>query len=230
MFFRNKCSVQNRKKHYYAAVIAAVVIMGSSGYLYRVCAVELDALSRIKVFPPIPLNQFPIQQGAWRGQDIPISESVLKVAANDDYVNRLYTHRDLPYQVNLYIAYTSEPRRMLGHRPRVCYRGSGWDHDGTEEIQIVTTTGKALPVLVHRFHKSGLNSQDIVVLNYYVVNGELTVDHKKFDTLRWRRPKMSGGRLDYVAQIQVSSASLEGAKLLIRDFSDDILRHLPPSE
>ena len=193
--------------------------------MYRLFAERLDAQSSVSVLPSIPLQDFPYQIGPWEGVDVPISETVLKVAANDDYISRLYVDRSRNMKVTLYVAYTAEPRRMLGHRPMVCYVASGWIHDGTQQAQIETLAGQEIPCLVHRFHKPGLNYQDTVVANYYVVNGTLTSDHKSFSGIRWRRPKVTNGRPDYVAQIQMMSDSEQASRSLAIELSGHLLRH-----
>jgi len=203
----------------------AVLFFLGSGVLYRLFAERLNALSLVSVLPAIPLQDFPYQIGPWEGVDVPISETVLKVAANDDYVSRLYVDRNRNMKASLYVAYTAEPRRMLGHRPMVCYVASGWIHDGTQQDQIETLAGQEIPFLVHQFHKPGLAYQDAVVVNYYVVNGTLTADHKSFSGIRWRRPKITNGRPDYVAQIQTMSDSEQASRSLAIELSDYLLRH-----
>ena len=204
----------------------AILFFLGSGWLYQKSARYLNALSDVKVMPAIPLDRFPYQVGTWQGADRPISETVLKVAANDDYLSRYYVDSNRHLQATVYVAYTAEPRRMLGHRPRVCYVNSGWIHDGTKEQRFETSEIREIPCLIHRFHKTGLDYQDIVVLNYYVVNGETTSDHKTFSGLRWRRPKMENGQLDYVAQVQISSGSESSVRILAEELSDLILQYL----
>ncbi len=198
-----------------------------SGWLYRKTAFYLHLLSQVKVMPNIPLEQFPYTLGSWEGIEYPISETVLKVAANDDYLSRVYVDNIRQLQATLYVAYTAEPRRMLGHRPRVCYVGSGWIHDGTRTAEFETVTGVKRPCQIHQFHKTGLNYQDIFVLNYYVVNGVITIDESAFSGLRWRRPKISSGRIDYVAQVQISSISEVAVQTLAREFTREILSYFP---
>lgn len=213
------------RKQIVLLAIVTMVFLLCSGWLYRQSAAHLNALSRVKVMPNIPLSRFPYQIDSWQGVDYPISETVLKVAANDDYLSRVYSDASRRVQASLYVAYTAEPRRMLGHRPQVCYVASGWIHDRTDEQVFGTVSGKKIPCLIHQFHKTGLDYQNIYVLNYYVVNGELTSDYKQFSGLRWRRPKLTNGRPDYVAQIQISSVSEAAVRDLAGDISDEILRH-----
>ena len=87
---------------------------------------------------------------------MPISETVLKVAGNDDYLSRFYVNPKVQAGATLYVGYTAEPRRMLGHRPQVCYVGSGWVHDYTNQEVIRTAKGKEQDCLIHRFYKPGL--------------------------------------------------------------------------
>lgn len=213
----------------FLAFTAGLFFLGS-GVLYHFFAERLDALNSISVSPAIPLQDFPYQIGPWEGVDVPISETVLKVAANDDHISRLYVDRNRNMKATLYVAYTAEPRRMLGHRPMVCYVASGWIHDGTQQDQIETPTDQEIPCLVHRFHKPGLTYQDAVVVNYYVVNGALTSDHKSFSGIRWRRPKITNGRPDYVAQVQTISDSEQASRSLAIELSDHLLRHFHKME
>ncbi len=217
-----------RRKHIFLlfSVITGVFFL-FSWWAYQQTATYLNRLSDIIVEPAIPFSQFPMQMGPWQGTNVSISETVLKVAANDDYLSRTYVDRDRRLRATAYVAYTAEPRRMLGHRPRRCYTGSGWAHDETISDQFTTSGGQAIPILLHRFHWPGLDYQEVTVVNYYVVNGELTSDHRTFSGLRFRRPKVVEGRTDYVAQIQISSTSEAAAKMLAQELSDEILRHLP---
>ncbi len=203
-----------------------VVIAGAGGY-YRYAAVHLDAISQMPLLPPIPLENFPMDFGPWQGRDVPIAETVLRAAGNDDHLSRFYVDAAANLGATLYVGYTAEPRRMLGHRPEVCYVGSGWIHDHTHQELIRTKSGKEITCLIHRFYKTGLAYEEVFVLNYYIVNGELTTDHKTFEGLRWRRPKQAGGRLEYVAQIQISSLSEQAARLLAKEIADPIMDYMP---
>ncbi|MHC4551319.1 MAG: exosortase C-terminal domain/associated protein EpsI [Planctomycetota bacterium] len=222
----------NKQKKFYLLSIVAIVLILASGWVYQKLDLHIDKLSNVKVYPEIPFTQFPMEFGPWKGKHVEISETVLQVAHNDDYLSRLYVDADRRFHASVYVAYTAEPRRMLGHRPRRCYTGSGWSHQETRSDQITTAGGRDIPVLVHRFHWPGMDYQEIAVVNFYVVNGALTSDHRSFSGLRFRRPKITDGRAEYVAQVQVSSVSEAAAKALAQELSDEILRHLPkaPSE
>lgn len=214
-------------KSLYAAVIVAALLLVLSDRGYMALERRFRSFEDMKVMPKIPFEYFPRSIGGWEGQDQAISDTVLKIAANDDYVCRRYFHQDKQLSASLYIAYTSEPQRMLGHRPQVCYVGSGWTHEDTRQETLTTPEGRQISALVHRFSKAGLAEQRITVLNYYVVNGEITADHTTFSGLKWRRPQIRNGRAGYVAQVQISSTSLQAARALAQTLSDQILFQLP---
>lgn len=207
--------------------LLGLIIIGVTGGYYRYVAEKLDAISRMPLLPPVPLKNFPLALNDWQGRDVPISETVLKVAGNDDYLSRFYVNSQAKAGASLYVGYTSEPRRMLGHRPEVCYVGSGWTHDYTHSEKVRTPKSKELDCLIHHFYKPGLAYEEVFVLNYYVINGQITTDHTSFEGLRWRRPKQVGGRLEYVAQIQISSPSEQAVCLLAREVADPIMEFMP---
>lgn len=223
----SRSHLNNRKswtKLVLAALVAIAILLGA-GYIYHLLQTRLEAERFGEAGPAIPLSELPYRIASWEGKDVPISETALAVADNDDYLSRSYVDPARRIQATIYIGYTSEPRRMLGHRPRVCYVGSGWVHDGTIERTLTSSNGLAIPCLVHRFHKPGLDYREIVVLNFYILNGEITSDHKQFSGLRWRRPRTSRSSGDYVAQVQVSSSSEVVAEAATLEFTEAILEH-----
>ena len=94
-----------------------------------------------------------------------------------------------------------------------------------------------LPALLHAFLQVNATSEArVVVLNYYVLNGELTVDENSFWGLRGRDPNFGRNAGHYVAQVQVMVpvlGSLEAAERLATEFTrlsaPEILELLPAS-
>ncbi|NLK40762.1 MAG: exosortase-associated EpsI family protein [Planctomycetes bacterium] len=207
--------------------LLGLVIIAGAGAYYHHLAHQYSILADAPLLPSIPLENFPLEWGNWQGHDVPISETVLKVAGVDDYISRYYVNPELKSGVSLYVGYTAEPRRMLGHRPRVCYVGSGWIHGHTHTETLRTKQGNTLECLIHRFYKTGLDYEEVFVLNYYVFNGQLTTDHTLFDGLRWRRPKEIDGRLAYVAQVQISGATEQSVRLFAQDAADELMTYMP---
>ena len=207
--------------------LVAVLLLISSGLVYRIFDMN------IRVGPvslPVPLSEFPSHIGGWVGKDVPIKESVLRVASNDDYMNRLYINEAENQWANVYIAYTATPRTMLGHRPSVCYPAGGWVHDSTQKTELVSNTGINVPCLVHRFHKPSPSYEETVVLNFYIVNGLLTSDESVFSGLNFRTPNIAGNPARYAAQVQISSMLEYSVRAAARDMVEKMLDMFPDEE
>lgn len=173
------------------------------------------------------LGSFPKRVGNWSGKDIRFADKIDPVAGIDDYVNRLYVNDSANLWATVFVSYSNRPRTILGHRPRVCYVAAGWVHDGTEQVRIVSAGGAVVPCLIHRFHRPAPQSQGIVVVNFYVLNGELRADEGGFLTLSWRTPNMAGSPSRYVAQIQISSAYENSVLAAAKDMIEQILEFFP---
>jgi hypothetical protein len=210
--------------------VLAVMLLISAGVSYRVLATKLDVLTSKVIELPVPLSFVPAQMGDWKGRDIPIAENTLRVADNDAYLNRLYVNELSNEWANIYIAYTARPRTMVGHRPQVCYVGGGWILDSTDKIEIESGSGLVIPSRIHRFHKSSPSYEEIIVLNYYIVNGQLTNDESVFSGLGWRTPNIEGDPALYVAQVQVSSVSEHAIRVAVNDFTEIILKFFPDKD
>ena len=211
------------------ALFSGCILLILSGIAYRLFALQLDALAKEPMAPAVPFSSFPYSIGSWSGYEVPLSEVVLEVSGNEDHLNRRYLNRENPAEVNLYLAYTSQPRTMLGHRPLVCYVNSGWQHEGTEEITIMTADGGQLTTLLHKF-RLPLAVSGINVINYYYVNGSLTTDHNEFFRLKFRSIQNSKQHPRYVIQVQVSSFSEKAAIDFAREIAPLVLVHLPEAK
>lgn len=66
-----------------------------------------------------------------------------------------------------------------------------------------------------------------VVLNFYILNGQLTADESDFSSPFGRRPNISGDPARYVAQIQISSVLENSIREAAKDMTDVILDFLP---
>ncbi len=205
----------------------SLVLLILSGVAYRVLASRLKLVVEIPIELPVPLNNFPIQIGGWVGKDVPILPNIQRVAGNDDFLNRLYINEATNQWANIYIAYSARPRTMLGHRPQVCYVGGGWVHDSTEYTEVISNTGRAIPCLVHRFHMPAPGYEERVVLNFYIVNGQLTNDESSFSGVGWRTPNIAGNTARYVAQVQISSVLENSIRTAAKDMTELVLDFFP---
>ena len=168
-----------------------------------------------------------MQFGNWVGRDIPIPTTIQKVAKNDDYLSRHYLKKPSGQGVGMYIAYSARPRTMLGHRPQVCYPAVGWVCDGTEKVNITSKTNRKITCLMHRFHRPAPKQDEVVVLNFYIANGQTTDDESVFSGLNWRTPNIDRDPAKYVAQVQISSRLENTVLSAAEDFADLILGYFP---
>jgi hypothetical protein len=214
--------------------VFAVVLVLLSGIAYRVLASHLKLVVGTPVSLPVPLSAFPVQIGDWVGSDLPIpsiTKEYMEKNFADDFLSRRYINTVTEAWADVYIVYcSSQPGGMLGHQPRVCYQGHGWIHDSTEPLQFTSRDSRQIPCLIHRFHKPTLLYDQIVVLNFYILNGQLTTEEKDFSGLFGRRLNISGDPARYVAQVQISSVLENSIRQVAIDMADLILDLLPDKD
>lgn len=207
--------------------IGAIMLVISSGAAYRIASYRMKLIVDTKIELPVPLNAIPNEIGNWIGQDVLIPDNIQRIAGNDDFLSRRYTNQTTRDQVNVYIAYSAHPRLMLGHKPEKCYIGSGWTLENAESITMVSNSGTEIPCLLHRFRKTVPEIQEVVVLNYYILNGHLTSDERNFSGLGWRTPNIAGDPARYVTQVQISSVLENSVRMAAGDMTDLILDYFP---
>lgn len=212
------------------ATVLAVVLLVVFGVFYRCVASWLGQVEQTPITLETPLSEFPIQVGKWKGKDVEISESVLKVAGNDDYLSRLYINESANQWVTVYVAYTATPRTMLGHRPQVCYPSAGWINDSSEKSTFTTVSGRDVECLIHRFHKPAPSTDEIVIINFYILNGMVTNDEDQFAGVKFRLPNIDGNAARYVTQVQVSSVVENSVRAAAKDLTDLIIGFFPDEE
>ena len=180
---------------------------------------------------PIPLSDFPAKIGNWQGTELTIPATTMEYMQKhfaDDFLNRRYINSKTQAWADVYIVYcSSRPGGILGHRPRVCYTGSGWIHDSTEESQFISDSGQQVPCLVHWFHKPAPAYEQKVVLNFYILNGQITTEEDDFSSLFGRRPNVEGDPARYVAQVQIGSVLENSVRTAAEDMIGQILDFFP---
>ncbi len=210
--------------------VFVVILVILSGIGYRVLASRLKLAVETPIKLPIPLSAFPTEIDNWTGRDVPIPPNIQRVAGNDDFINRLYINKSNNEWANVYIAYTARPRTMLGHRPEVCYVAGGWVHDSTQPSEVVTNTYRKVSCLVFRFHTPAPQYEERIVLNYYIVNGQITADETVFSGVGWRTPNIAGDPARYVTQVQISSVLENSSRTAAKDMTDLILDYFPSKD
>jgi len=209
----------------------AVILVLFSGIAYRVLASRLRLLVYTSISLPLPLSAFPMQIDNWQGKELPIpniTKEYMERHFADDFISRRYVNAATKAWADVYVVYcSSQPGGILGHRPRVCYPAHGWIHESTQQSQVISLTGRVIPCLVHHFHKPSPESDEIVILNFYILNGLLTDDESVFSGVGWRTPNIASNPAHYVSQVQISSVLESSIRIVAEEMTDLILDFFP---
>jgi hypothetical protein len=214
--------------------VLAIVLLISAGITYRVLASHLKLTADTSIKLPVPLSAFPSKIGNWVGSDLPIPSTTKEYMEEnfaDDFLSRRYINTVANTWADIYVVYcSSRPGGILGHQPRVCYPAHGWLHDSTESSLFTSRTGQQINCLIHRFHKPAPAYEQTVVLNFYILNGQITPEENDFSGLLGRRPNISGDPARYVAQVQISSVLENSIRTAAAEMADKILDFLPDKD
>jgi EpsI family protein len=190
-----------------AAAVAATLML-SSGGAYRLAAAYLD-----RPTDSVPLARgtlakaFPLQIGGWQGRERPVEEAVVEGADCDDYISRAYARG--AESVQLWVAYGVRARDLMPHRPEVCYPGNGYTLEDSHSLELPIGNGQKLDCRTYQFSRGGFGAGQMIVLNYYIVDGQYSPD---VSLLRSRAMRGSSA-IRYMAQVQVVASGGEGAGL-----------------
>lgn len=211
--------------------ILAVLLLVSSGITYRLLASHLEILSDTPILLPVPLGNFPTQVGNWFGSDLAIPNTTREYMEEnfaDDFMSRRYINAATKAWADVYIVYcSSRPGGILGHQPQVCYPANGWIHDSAEKSQFITADGQQIPCLINRFHKPAPAYDQKLVLNFYILNGQITANENDFSDPLGRKPNITGDPAQYVAQVQISSVLENSIRTIAKDITDLVVDYLP---
>jgi hypothetical protein len=209
----------------------AIVLLIFAGITYRVLASHLDLTADTAISLPVPLSTFPSKIDSWVGSDLPIpttTKEYMETNFADDFFSRRYVNTETNIWADVYVVYCSSlPGGVVGHKPQVCYPAHGWLHDSTEPSQFTSRIGQQVRCLIHRFHKPAPAYDQTVVLNFYILNGQVTADERDFSGPLGRRPNIAGDPARYVAQVQISSVLENSIRAAAADMTDLILDFLP---
>ncbi len=200
-----------------AVLAAAILVISGAGY--RKLAAHYARPSDSVAIPPGTLGGIPLEMGGWMGSDRSLDERVVNATDTDDHINRVY-QRFGTEAVALFVGYGVNLRDLAPHRPEVCYPGAGWTHDDTRRITLDIVDARTLTCQIHRFRRGGLVTEKVVVLNYYIVDGQTCPDVSLLRSRAWKRQ----GHAAYSAQVQIvcsGEMNDEKAEKLVRDFASD---------
>lgn len=212
------------------AAATAVLLLVGAGTAYRILASRWQMSVDRHIELPIPLDRLPLQSGGWTGENLDIETGVkayMESRFADDFVSRRYFNGADHIWADLYVVYcATRMAGILGHQPRICYPNNGWIWDGTTPSRFVTNSGRTVDCLMHSFHKPA-SLQPVYVLNFYVLNGRITLSEKEFSGWWGRRLNLAGDPARYVAQVQISSVSEHSCRALASQIVDTVVAFLP---
>jgi EpsI family protein len=182
--------------------MTASLLMFVCGSGYRVLAARLAAPVNTVPVATTDLDPFPLHIGDWTGRDVPLDSAVVRATDTDAHLSRAYSRRGGMDSVYLYIACGVKARDLMPHRPEVCYTGSGWTLVDRRSVEIPLSDGSLLPCNVLQFSKGTLRAEEVVVLDYYIVDGQYCADVSLLRSKAWR----GSGTVRYVAQVEVIGA------------------------
>jgi len=140
-----------------------------------------------------------------------------KPFANDS-LSRRYINGASNTWADVYIVCcSSRPSGILSHRRRVCYPAHGWKHDRAVQSQFTSRARRQVDCLIHRFHKPTPMYDQTLVLNFYVLNGQIIADENDFSGPFSRTPNIARGPSRYVAQVQISSVLENSVRTAAKD-------------
>jgi len=202
------------------AATMASLLMLLSGSGYRILAARLAAPVTTTPIALEDLERFPSQIGGWTGQDVPLDEAVVRATDTDAHISRRFSRSDSGASVYLYVACGVKARDLMPHRPEVCYAGNGWTLVNRRSTEIPLSDGSKLPCSLLRFSKGSLSTQEVMILDYYIVDGQYCADVSLLRSRAWR----GSGTVQYVAQVEIvttlaATPSADSAERLVCTFA-----------
>jgi len=203
-----------------AAAVTASLLMLLSGSGYRILAARLAAPVNTTPIALEDLKQFPSQIGEWKGQDVSLDEAVVRATDTDAHISRQFSRSDGTESVYLYVACGVKARDLMPHRPEVCYTGNGWTLVSRRSAEVPLNDGSKLPCSLLQFSRGSLGTQEVMILDYYIVDRQYCADVSLLRSKAWR----GSGTVRYVAQVEIIIAvtgtlSADSATELVRTFA-----------
>jgi hypothetical protein len=223
-----KDELMAKKRYSYIVWSFSVILLIASGIVYRFC---VHFIGSINVKLPVSLNAFPCEIGSWTAIENNIPATIREYMESnfaDDYISRRYVNRETQAWADVYFVYCgTRPGGIIGHKPTICYPSNGWIFDETKKSQFSTEKGRIIDCLLQRFHKQSSTFDKIIVLSFYIVDGQLSIDETKPSGLSGRMYNPTGDIARYIAQVQISSVSESTIRQIAEEITDMILTFFP---
>jgi len=202
------------------AAVAASFLMFASGVGYRVLAQWLEGPTDVEPLSPDALARLPMQIGEWSGTEMPMGDDIVEATDTDAHISRAYSRYNASEYIRLYVAYGVKARDLMPHRPEVCYTGNGWTIIDRDTLELPLSDGTKLPCNVFQFSRGTLNNEKVIVLDYYIVDGEYCHDVSLLRSKAWR----GSGAIRHIAQVQITASiagdfTADSAARVVRPFA-----------
>lgn len=189
----------NQKKVFIAAIVV-IFLMFLFGLSQHILANKLLFTGEMIPIDPNVLATFPMEIGMWTGQEVPLDEAIIEATDTDARISRSYSRNNGLESVSLYVAFGQRSRDLMPHRPEVCYIGAGWTQAANQSDELQLEDGTKLPCTIMQFTRGALGQSKVMILDYYIVDGEFSRDVSLLRSKIWR----GSGAIKYTAQIQIS--------------------------
>jgi len=208
------------------ASIAALACLAASYGIYRYEAAEVKAVLSGKLPLKRPFKEMPLILGAWKGKEVPLDATIVKVAAADDHLSRWYYNGNTGESVRVYVPYYGNPRTMIGHYPDVCYPAVGWKSvlSRVEDVR----RGSEETIVPAVFYKFQKGASRVAVMSFYIVGGQFTADRKVAE--RAAHKAIDRENRNYLAQMQLTFAGDPPPERVLRTTADFLGVFLPELE
>ncbi len=205
-----------------AAVLVASFLILVHGVAHHALAARLAAPGAATPIALEVLAKLPLEIGAWTGRDVPLDEDIVRRTDTDAHLNRQYARGRGLEPVSLYVACGVKTRDLMPHRPEVCYVGAGWTRIARRSLELSLNDGTTVPCNVIYFARGAFNTSKIVVLDYYIVDGQYCRDVSLLRSKAWRGSSLVG----YATQVQIMASVTETSNVQsttqsISDFAVD---------
>jgi len=216
---------ERNRSHNRSVIIAAVTaafIIFVFGVAHRTLTARLMNPAGISHMSPDALDKLPLQIGDWTGQEEPLDEAIIEATDTDAHISRRYSRYNASEQVWLYIAAGIRARDLMPHRPEVCYTGAGWTRVNSNSVELPLDDKMTLPCSVFQFSKGALNTKNVIILDYYIVDGQFCRDISLMRSKIWQ----GSGSIGYVAQVQIvtditAERTADAAVKIVSDFAGE---------
>lgn len=170
--------------------------------------------------PEVDLNEIPLQVGVWKGEEVSIRDSTVRVIDAHSYINRRYRDqigREISFHAAAFTDY--EYRGTAPHHPDVCYPAAGWKVGKRKSLEL-DVDGVKYPVTFTLFRR---RSNRLVTMHWYVAGGRCFTNRGANGLTGLWGEKECPCTEKYLAQAVMPS--LEMAIPILSRFGTSILSH-----